>query len=656
MKIRTKFFFITGVVFLSLIIISSLSMWTMNEINKLKRTIDKGTGLIANSRKIHGHLKDLMFDIFTPQTYRLLKDIIYAPRFQTSLRNFHEAVETFEDSFSDFMNLPQVKRLLREEELKDEYEVALRMSKKAFQKIESINRSLDKLVRRGVLGEARIYERIQSEQDESLIMFFDEVRITSYYLNNNFESFLSHFIHSLQEQSRIIQKQILISFWLLSAAIGLAVILFSNTFAHRISTRIKVVEKAIKMVSRGDFAVRLNIDSHDEFGALSDNFNMFIIDLKRNVDSLLNLMHDIGVEITNQLNPDRIFELIAESAVKDTNADGAAVLMTGEHPDRLTIRAKAGGFPTAPFTADYDLIRGSLLAKVIKRAEPIFIKDAAGGNTILYSKASDRSLLAGVGSLMAIPLVISKRVSGLLVIVKNKDAEPLTDLDYTNLKTYTDYAALVIDNFFKYNELLEKRKAEYMALQSQIQPHFLYNVLNGLIGLNRLGDKKSLEKAIFSLKDMLRYTLEQAEWTTVADEFRFLEKYCALQKMRFQERLEVDIHYDPETADLKIPKLILQPLVENAVIHGIEPLGRRGNLSISAGIIEKRGSPFLGIYIRDNGIGFEPATVADKRHIGLANVRDRLLMSFNSSLFDVKSANGSGTMIAIEIAKEEVQA
>ena len=656
MKIRTKFFFITGVVFLSLIIISSLSMWTMNEINKLKRTIDKGTGLIANSRKIHGHLKDLMFDIFTPQTYRLLKDIIYAPRFQTSLRNFHEAVETFEDSFSDFMNLPQVKRLLREEELKDEYEVALRMSKKAFQKIESINGSLDKLVRRGVLGEARIYERIQSEQDESLIMFFDEVRITSYYLNNNFESFLSHFIHSLQEQSRIIQKQILISFWLLSAAIGLAVILFSNTFAHRISTRIKVVEKAIKMVSRGDFAVRLNIDSHDEFGALSDNFNMFIIDLKRNVDSLLNLMHDIGVEITNQLNPDRIFELIAESAVKDTNADGAAVLMTGEHPDRLTIRAKAGGFPTAPFTADYDLIRGSLLAKVIKRAEPIFIKDVAGGNTILYSKASDRSLLAGVGSLMAIPLVISKRVSGLLVIVKNKDAEPLTDLDYTNLKTYTDYAALVIDNFFKYNELLEKRKAEYMALQSQIQPHFLYNVLNGLIGLNRLGDKKSLEKAIFSLKDMLRYTLEQAEWTTVADEFRFLEKYCALQKMRFQERLEVDIHYDPETADLKIPKLILQPLVENAVIHGIEPLGRRGNLSISAGIIEKRGSPFLGIYIRDNGIGFEPATVADKRHIGLANVRDRLLMSFNSSLFDVKSANGSGTMIAIEIAKEEVQA
>lgn len=91
------------------------------------------------------------------------------------------------------------------------------------------------------------------------------------------------------------------------------------------------------------------------------------------------------------------------------------------------------------------------------------------------------------------------------------------------------------------------------------------------------------------------------------------------------------------------------------MIHGIEPLGRRGNLSISAGIIEKRGSPFLGIYIRDNGIGFEPATVVDKRHIGLANVRDRLLMSFNSSLFDLKSANGSGTMITIEIAKEEVQ-
>ncbi|MQY76316.1 MAG: HAMP domain-containing protein [Spirochaeta sp.] len=607
MKIRTKFFLITGVVFLSLIIISSLSMWTMNEINKLKRTIDKGTGLIADSRKIHGHLKDLMFDIFTPQTYRLLKDIIYAPRFQTGLRVFHEEVETFESSFSDFMNLPQVKRLLREEELKDEYEVALRMSKKAFQKIDSINRSLDKLVRRGVLGEARIYERIQSDQDESLIMFFDEVRMTSYYLNNNFESFLNHFIHSLQEQSRIIQKQILILFWLLSAAIGLAVILFSNTFAHRISTRIKIVEKVIKKVSRGDFTVRLNIDSHDEFSTLSDNFNLFIIDLKRNVDSLLNLMRDVGVEITNQLNPDRIFELIAESAVKDTNADGAAVLMTGEHPNRLKIKAKAGVFPAAPFNVDYILVKGSLLEKVFRRAEPLFIKDTAGGNPILYSKESDRSLLAGVGSLLAIPLVISKRVSDLLVIVKSKDAEPLTDLDYTNLKTYADYAALVIDNFFKYNELLEKRKAEYMALQSQIQPHFLYNVLNGLIGLNRLGDKKSLEKAIFSLKDMLRYTLEQAEWTTVAEEFCFLEKYCALQKMRFRERLEVDIRHDPETADLKIPKLILQPLVENAVIHGIEPLGRKGNLSISASIIEKSGCPCLGILISTKAIsGLKP--------------------------------------------------
>ncbi len=655
MKIRIKIFFITGVVFLSLVIVSGLSVWTINEISQLKTTVTDGVNLIADSRNIHGLMKDLVFDIFTPQTYRLLKDLIYTPRFNTTLKNFNEAVEKFKDSFTAFIESPRVMSLLRDDELKDEYDVAKTMSGKAFLKIEAFKRSLDQLEREGLLGGDSVYIHIQTDQDESLIKFFDEVRTTSYYFTNNFESFLSHFVNSLQEESAIIHRQILAAFWVFTACIGLFTVVLSLTFAYRIAVRIKTVEKVVRKISRGDFTAQLNISTRDEFGALSDNFNIFIKDLKSNVDSVLNLMRDLGYAITDRPDLSEILRLIVESAVKDTNADGTAILTVNEYNDVLLVKTTVGIFPvssllreTPPHNSNLDSLKidDTILKEAVQTGKPLFIKDAS----------RDGRVRQNVSSLLAIPLVISKRVWGVLANVKVGGNGFLTDLDFTNLSSFADYAALTIDNYFKYNELLEKREAEYQALQSQIQPHFLYNVLNGLIGLNRLGDKKSLEKAIFSLKGMLRYTLEQADWATIAEEFRFLQKYCDLQKLRFQERLEVDIHYQSAAADFKIPKLLLQPLVENAIIHGIEPLDRQGKLKVSARLEARNGSSVLGIYISDNGVGFEHEASEKNKHIGLSNVRERLTIAYGSAFLKINSKIGAGTQVAIEISGKEAQA
>ena len=199
---------------------------------------------------------------------------------------------------------------------------------------------------------------------------------------------------------------------------------------------------------------------------------------------------------------------------------------------------------------------------------------------------------------------------------------------------------------------LERREAEYAALQSQIQPHFLYNLLNGLIGLNRMGNRKSLEGALFSLKDMLRYTLEQNDWSTVAEELRFVEKYCELQQVRFQERLTVEIRCEEHAASFPIPKLILQPLVENAVIHGIEPLAEPGRLKVSARAIRKNGASGVGILVIDNGVGFSVAELPEDGHIGLRNVRDRLSLAFPHASLKIDSEPGSGTRIAMEIVED----
>jgi len=89
-KIRTRITLLAGLVFSSLILISSIAVWSMNEISRLKKTTLMGFELLSQARTLHGLMKDLLFDIFTPQTYRLLKDVLYSPRFNTTLRTFKE--------------------------------------------------------------------------------------------------------------------------------------------------------------------------------------------------------------------------------------------------------------------------------------------------------------------------------------------------------------------------------------------------------------------------------------------------------------------------------------------------------------------------------------------------------------------------------------
>jgi two-component system sensor histidine kinase YesM len=206
----------------------------------------------------------------------------------------------------------------------------------------------------------------------------------------------------------------------------------------------------------------------------------------------------------------------------------------------------------------------------------------------------------------------------------------------------------------EYKAVISQRNAEYRALQSQIQPHFLYNTLNGFIGLNRLRDSAGLEKAIFALSGMLHYTLEGDEWVTLEDEIAFVQKYCDLQRLRFQDRLTADIHCDTALKGLKVPKLLLQPLVENAIIHGVEPAGLPCTLAVNADLKSKDGSSWAQITVQDNGTGFDPESLEGKAGLGLANVRERLNIAFHDATFSVTSQINSGTQIVIEIPLKTV--
>ena len=200
----------------------------------------------------------------------------------------------------------------------------------------------------------------------------------------------------------------------------------------------------------------------------------------------------------------------------------------------------------------------------------------------------------------------------------------------------------------EYKAVINQRNAEYRALQSQIQPHFIYNTLNSFLGLNRLNDMVGLEKAILALSGMLHYILEGEDWVALNEEITFIQRYCELQSLRFRDRLTSQIRCDQYAKEIKIPKLLLQPLVENAMIHGIEPAGRPCTMTVDVDLFQQDSKPCVCIIIQDDGQGFDSQALDEKKGLGLTNVRERLRIAFPEGNISVSSQVNCGTKIIIK--------
>lgn len=166
-------------------------------------------------------------------------------------------------------------------------------------------------------------------------------------------------------------------------------------------------------------------------------------------------------------------------------------------------------------------------------------------------------------------------------------------------------------------------QAELQALKMQLHPHFLFNTLNGIAGLVRDQKNKAAVDMLVGLSDLLRYTLENAgkQEVPLREELDFLELYLDIQKMRFPDRLQVEMRVASDTLDALVPNLILQPLVENAIRHGVSLRADAGIITITA----ERADGVLEILIHDDGPGLRPGTPQGTGDgIGLSNTRARL--------------------------------
>jgi len=189
---------------------------------------------------------------------------------------------------------------------------------------------------------------------------------------------------------------------------------------------------------------------------------------------------------------------------------------------------------------------------------------------------------------------------------------------------------------------MQLAEAKLSALNAQLNPHFLFNTLNAVSSLVER-DPRGVRRMIARLSELLRYTLDGGNDNEVVlgQEIAFLERYLEIMQIRFQGQLEIDIQVADDARDALVPSLILQPLVENAVKHGVEKISSPGKIRIAA----RREVDRLVLTVSDNGPG--PAKIArlDDAGVGLANIRQRLLQLYgmDAVLTLAESPNGGTT-------------
>jgi sensor histidine kinase YesM len=197
-------------------------------------------------------------------------------------------------------------------------------------------------------------------------------------------------------------------------------------------------------------------------------------------------------------------------------------------------------------------------------------------------------------------------------------------------------------------------QSQLQALKMQIHPHFLFNALNSISAL-QLEDIAAAQEMTARLGDFLRLTLESVgtQEVSLKQEMEFLRCYLDIERVRFGHRLTTEIQIEPETLDARVPNLILQPIVENAIRHGVATSVAPGNIKISA----SRDNGYLRLQIKDNGPGLVSSRSANDSAggLGLANTQARLKQLFGSGyLFELVNAPEGGLVVTLKIPLTKV--
>ena len=249
------------------------------------------------------------------------------------------------------------------------------------------------------------------------------------------------------------------------------------------------------------------------------------------------------------------------------------------------------------------------------------------------------------------PLSVEDRVVGTVVV--------MSDEATAGLARATTEIARWMSSQLELAELDKSRtalmEAELRALRAQISPHFIYNSLGAIASFVRTDPERARE-LLLEFADFTRYSFRQhGEFTTLSEELRSIERYLVLEKARFGDRLRVITRIAPEVLSVTVPFLSIQPLVENAVRHGLEAKSGAGTITV---IAQDAGTECV-ITIEDDGVGVEPDQIRralsgamQSDSVGLGNVDARMRTVYGNEYgIVVETAPGLGTKVSMRVPK-----
>lgn len=273
------------------------------------------------------------------------------------------------------------------------------------------------------------------------------------------------------------------------------------------------------------------------------------------------------------------------------------------------------------------------------------------GTTHVLPASAARGVSAMLKSGVAAPLTSDDVVVGALVAYSSHTAGPPL---VRAVEEVADFASSQLDLAELDRTRARSAEAEVRALRAQISPHFIFNSLTAIASFVRTDPDRARE-LLLDFADFTRYSFRShGRYTTLAEELKSIEQYLLLEQARFGDRLQVKLRVDPEVLGVKIPFLCIQPLVENAVQHGLEGRPEGGTIALSA---RDRGAE-CRITIEDDGVGNDPAVIRRSLagepgdHVGLANVDERLRTAFGDDYgLVVETGPMAGTLVSLRVPK-----
>lgn len=312
---------------------------------------------------------------------------------------------------------------------------------------------------------------------------------------------------------------------------------------------------------------------------------------------------------------------------------------------RVLLGSAAVAIVDADGTLSFDGPSDGLESAAVRIAEQV---TASGRRQVFPSPGADDDL-EGVGA----PILVDGRVIGAVVAF----AAPVRASLVRAAEEVADWCAAQVELGDLDSSRTQLAEAELRSLRAQISPHFIYNALTAIASFIHT-DPVRARDLVLEFADFTRYSFRrQGEFTTLAEELGSIHSYLELERARFGDRLRVTLQIAPETLATVIPFLSVQPLVENAVRHGLEPGEGGGEIRIAS----RDDGTHTEITVEDDGIGMDPEALrelltdgAEGLHIGLRNVDTRLRQLYGTDGGLVVETNtGAGTLVRMRVPKSQ---